>query len=179
MGAALEKPLPYPYFTGDGSVATRQKEVESLKVLFGSLGTVLQEPPPSQIEWYEREREFYYKYLGGDFSLENRALSFVRSEEFAHIYLYYILRRMDVSINLIIEMQSQKEIEHEMVGWLSLATEMANCADIPTYADRLVKADKMPEKLSEKLKLLCSIVGPGIGRKVLLPFYNKEYIEPN
>lgn len=175
--ASLERPLSEFYWNGTGSIEVREKTLTLIKVMWGDLEHVMREPPPSQVDWYKREAEYYYKFLAGNLSLKERAMGFVRSIEFTEINLYFILRRISNSIAMIEKSQSEKKHRREMMAWLGLFTELGNCADVSIYVDRLSKAGKFSSESGEDLKLFCSVYSPSLGRNVILPFFHNEYLE--
>lgn len=175
---AVGQPLPHMFFYGPADIETREEYLESTLHFWGNNSEVLREPSPDLLAWYEREEEFRRGWVSGEKKDGyERVRSFLASNEYAHVQLFYASQRVGEildNINLALE---KDQPESELFSWIALSAEVSHCSDLVLYAEQLERANEISSQAQQSISQFCRLIPNRLHRSIIMPLYQNLYLQ--
>lgn len=178
IAKAVGQPYSHIFFYGPGDVETREEYLDSTFHFWGDNSEVLREPSPNLLAWYEREEEFRRGWMSGEkkYGYE-RVSSFLTSNEYAHVELFYALQRVDVILGNIKLALEKGQPESELFSWIALSAEMSQCSDLDLYAEQLQRSNEISSEAQQSISQFCRLIPNRLHRSIIMPFYQSLYLQ--
>lgn len=178
MEKVVGQPVSHIFSYGLGDMETREEYLESTLHFWGNNSEVLREPTPKLIAWYEREEEFRRGWITGEKKDGyERVSSFLASNEYAHVELFYALQRIDTILGSIKLALEKKQPESELFAWIALSAEASHCSDLGLYAERLELSNEISSKAQQSISQFCRLIPARLHRSIIMPFYQNLYLQ--
>ncbi|AXS84546.1 hypothetical protein D0851_16870 [Marinobacter sp. Arc7-DN-1] len=178
LADALEKPIPYSYWDDPVNLDARKTQLKHITFFWQDSGKGLREPSPKLLDWYQREEAFYRDHFFEDTEEAGpRVYSFLRSEEYAHIQMYYATQRIENILGAIASTQEERDSKRELFAWIALTAETQRCQELIEFADHLLRVKEIGASTQQAIKEFCRFAPLRLHRSVILPFYQQMYLK--
>lgn len=175
---AVGQPYSHLFFYGPGDIDTRKEYLNSTLHFWDNNSEVLREPSPKLLAWYKRENEFRRNWMAREKKDGyERVRSFLASDGYAHVELFYALQRMDELFGNIKLAQEKRKPENELFAWIALSAEASNCSDLNSYAQQLERANEINSKAQQSISQFCRQIPTRLHRSIIMPFYKNLYLQ--
>jgi hypothetical protein len=175
---AVGQPASHVFFYGSGDIEVREEYLDSTLHFWDNNSEVLREPSPKLLAWYEREEEFRRGWIGGGKKDGyERVSSFLASNEYAHVELFYALQRVDRILGNIKLALDKKQAESELFGWIALSAEVSQCSDLDLYAEQLERSNEISSEAQQSISQFCRLIPTRLHRNIIMPFYQNLYLQ--
>lgn len=175
---ALEQPVPYTYWHSSADLDVRETQLKHIVTFWEDSGKGLREPSPKLLEWYQREAAFYQEHFFEDPEKTlPRVSSFLDSEEYAHVQLYYATQRIETVLGAIANTQEKGDPEKELFAWIALTAETQRCQELIELANDLLWAEEIGSSTQQSIEQFCRLAPLRLHRSIILPMYQQLYIE--
>lgn len=178
LAYALEQAIPYSYWDNSAELEARKTQLEHITTFWRDSGQGLREPSPKLLAWYHREVEFYRDHFVDDTEEAGpRVYSFLGSEEYAHVQLYYATQRIENILGAIASTQEEGDSKKELFAWIALTAETQRCQELMEFADHLLRVKEIGASTQRSIKEFCRFASLRLHRSVILPLYKRMYLD--